>query len=86
MLTLLAPQLSARLSISLQGYSQTKLALELMEQGANCNTRYDNQITPLMNAATLGLADLAQNFIESGADIEAKDRFQPDSITSCCFW
>jgi ankyrin repeat protein len=49
---------------------------QLLEQGADVNTRDELQLTPLHWAAIYGKTEVAKLLIEKGADVNARDKNQ----------
>ena len=62
-----------------------KIALRLIEMGAEVNNRDGMQRTALHWACMYGLSEVAQAMLEKGADVRAKDRDNATALELACY-
>ncbi|XP_059474055.1 uncharacterized protein LOC132195835 [Neocloeon triangulifer] len=57
----------------------------LLSQGADVNTRDDDNESPLTLAASFSSAEMCRFLVENGADLSVVDKFGDDSLHLACF-
>lgn len=70
--TVVTPEIGVKLNVAAMDGNESAV-LDLLNKGANVNTRGYKNITPLMFAALNGHVNVVNILIEKGADINSKD-------------